>query len=222
MIRKSYQRIIYLKFTCLILLDIMMPEMDGIEATKVIRNQLKSNVPIIALSANAFKSEIEHSKAIGMNDYITKPFDEKDFVQTILKYIKDEVKIKQIPVENFEEKEKSQKLYDLSQLHVLSRGNVEFVKRMLNVFTDSASEAVKDFEEALQNENIDRINKIAHRMKPSIDNMGISSLKLPIRELEKFSLTHNTDISLRQSVKMVCDHLLQVVEQLRIEKINMD
>ncbi len=203
----------------LILMDIQMPEMDGIEATKIIRNELKSNIPIIALSANAFKSEIEHSKAIGMNDYITKPFEEKEFIQTILKYFKEEAIVNKFPKEDRVEKEKSGKLYDLTQLENMSRGNTSFVPRMLTVFNESASQAVKDLKEALETEDIDRLKRVAHKMKPSIDNMGINSLKLPIRELEKFSLANNTDISLRQLVKKVCDILMEVIEQLREEKI---
>ncbi len=206
----------------LILMDIQMPEMDGIEATKIIRNELNSNIPIIALSANAFKSEIEHSKAIGMNDYITKPFDEKDFVQTILKYIDYRLDVQANETDKIDQKSemKTEKLYDLTQLQEMSRGNDEFIHRMLQVFIETGQQAVKDFEEALRNQDVTRINKIAHRMKPSIDNMGISSLKFPIRELNKFSLTNNTEISLRQLVKKVCDLLLEVIEQIRFEQIN--
>lgn len=205
----------------LVLMDIQMPVMDGIEATKVIRNQLKSDIPIIALSANAFKSEIEHSKAIGMNDYITKPFEEKEFVQTVLKYFDnegDEVAVNEMPQEDQLEKEHTDKLYDLTQLKEMSRGNEEFVNRMLEIFTETTHQAIKDFEEALEADDVERINKVAHKIKPSIDNMGINSLKLTIRELEKFSPIHSTDVSLKQLVKEVCDTLLVVMEQLRYEK----
>ncbi|MFY8189120.1 MAG: ATP-binding protein [Flavobacterium sp.] len=57
----------------LILMDIQMPVMDGLEATGYIRNQLKNNTPIIALTANAFKHDIELYMSKGMNDYIIKP-----------------------------------------------------------------------------------------------------------------------------------------------------
>jgi PAS domain S-box-containing protein len=69
-----------------ILMDIIMPEMDGIEATRHIRNELKIDTPIIAFTANAFKSEIEKFIELGMNDYVIKPFDENLLIQTIAKY----------------------------------------------------------------------------------------------------------------------------------------
>jgi PAS domain S-box-containing protein len=58
----------------LVLMDLQMPIMDGFEATEQIRNQLKSDVPIIGLSANALNGERERSLEKGMNDYVSKPF----------------------------------------------------------------------------------------------------------------------------------------------------
>ena len=67
----------------LILMDIQMPEMDGVEATKHIRNVQNNHIPIIALTANAFKKDIDLYLSIGMNDYVTKPFDESVLFNTI-------------------------------------------------------------------------------------------------------------------------------------------
>lgn len=58
----------------LVLMDLQMPVMDGFEATSVIRNGLKSSIPIIGLSANALNDERERSLQIGMDDYVSKPF----------------------------------------------------------------------------------------------------------------------------------------------------
>ena len=67
----------------LILMDIQMPEMDGIEATKIIRKELKIKTPIIALTANVFKQDIDSYLAVGMNDFIIKPFEEENFFEKI-------------------------------------------------------------------------------------------------------------------------------------------
>ncbi len=62
----------------LILMDIQMPEMDGHEATRIIRNELKSGIPIIALTAHAMNEEKEKCFRSGMNDFVSKPFNAKD------------------------------------------------------------------------------------------------------------------------------------------------
>lgn len=72
----------------LILMDIQMPEMDGVEATKWIRNQMNISTPIVALTANVFRQDIDSYLEIGMNDYIIKPFDEEDFLKKISENVK--------------------------------------------------------------------------------------------------------------------------------------
>lgn len=72
----------------LVLMDIQMPEMDGYEATRTIRNELKSNIPIIAITAHAMSGEREKCLNAGMNDFISKPFEPKDLNDKILKYCK--------------------------------------------------------------------------------------------------------------------------------------
>ena len=71
----------------LILMDIQMPVMDGYEATKIIRES-NLEIPIIALSANAMKEDIEKTKSLGMNEHLSKPIDVKKLYQVLLKYLK--------------------------------------------------------------------------------------------------------------------------------------
>jgi len=61
----------------IILMDLQMPVMNGFEATEYIRNQMNSKIPIIALTADVTTVDVEKSKAVGLNDYISKPIDEK-------------------------------------------------------------------------------------------------------------------------------------------------
>jgi len=70
----------------LILMDIQMPVMDGLEATKIIREE-DSKIPIVALSANAMKEDHEKTKAVGMNEHLHKPIDFVKLYSTILKYV---------------------------------------------------------------------------------------------------------------------------------------
>ena len=72
----------------IILMDLQMPIMNGFEATKYIRNTMNLQIPIIALTADVTTVDVEKCKSIGMNDYISKPLDEKLLYTKILDVLK--------------------------------------------------------------------------------------------------------------------------------------
>ena len=71
-----------------ILMDLKMPEMDGFDATTYIRKELKLQTPIIAVTADVTTVSMEKCRALGMNDYLSKPIDEKLLFNKILQYTK--------------------------------------------------------------------------------------------------------------------------------------
>ncbi|MEI8085241.1 MAG: PAS domain S-box protein [Paludibacter sp.] len=190
----------------LVLMDIQMPEMDGVEATKQIRNTLGKQIPIIALTANAFKHDIDLYLSVGMNDYLIKPYREEDLYRKIEMYTKS---IQSAEIENI------QPLYDLNDLEVISRGDKSFINKMLEVFVNASQQAISQFTADYENNNIDGIRKLAHKLKPSIDNMGVISLKDKIRILERFELDHNEEVELNVLVLDVCTILQQVCDEIR-------
>jgi signal transduction histidine kinase/CheY-like chemotaxis protein len=72
----------------IILMDLQMPGMNGFEATSYIRNQMKSNIPIIALTADVTTADLQKCTAVGMNDYISKPVDERLLYSKIVDSLK--------------------------------------------------------------------------------------------------------------------------------------
>jgi len=72
----------------IILMDLQMPEMDGFEATKYIRNSMKLKIPIIALTADVTTVDVEKCKAAGMNDYVSKPLDEQILYTKMIELLK--------------------------------------------------------------------------------------------------------------------------------------
>ncbi len=163
-----------------ILMDILMPEMDGIAATKIIRDEMKITTPIIALTANAFKSEIQKCKKAGMNDYVTKPFDETNLVETIAKHTFKDKKKTTV-------KTKTKVLYDLTVLSELSRGDKEFVLKIIRYFVNQAPEILEKMEKALIQKEYDELYSLAHKIKPSIASLGIKTLSTKIVFLEELA-----------------------------------
>lgn len=202
----------------IILMDIQMPEMDGLEATEKIRTELKIETPVIALTANAFKSEVEKCKLAGMNDYLTKPFEETALLKLISKYTHvNFVSMSEI-VENKNEEVVS-KLYDLNKLKELSRGDKGFVKKMVSLFVEQAKVSLQQINTAYEVNDHDTIHKIAHRLKPSIDNLGITSLKQEIRELESLAKKQIEGNELTMLIEHLNKILKIVIEELPQEII---
>ncbi|MGL2992585.1 PAS domain S-box protein [Flavobacterium sp. TSSA_36] len=178
----------------IILMDIQMPEMDGIEATKIIRNEFKLKIPIIALTANAFKTEIENCKNAGMDDYVTKPFDEFVLIETIARLTADRV---QNDTVSKEEPKKEVMVYNLSVLRNLSRGNTDFVQKMITIFIDQTTQTLLDLEQAFQDNHFEEVGRLIHKIKPSVDSLGIAEVIPNMNALEKAAktATHKEDIA---------------------------
>jgi len=94
------------KSYALILMDIQMPIMDGYKASKIIRQKSKE-IPIIALSANAMKEDMEKSKAHGMNTHLNKPIDVEKLYRVLLQYIPNQF----IKKDSYIEEELKEKLF---------------------------------------------------------------------------------------------------------------
>jgi CheY-like chemotaxis protein len=194
----------------IILMDIQMPKLDGVETTKIIRNELKLDLPIIAVTANAFKKDIDLYLSIGMNDYVTKPFEEKELFNTIAR----QLQWNMVPISNHESVIDNS--YDLTKLKELSRGDEEFVNNMIEIFLQHTPPALEEIEQALATEDYDTLARIAHRIKPSIESMGISQLDGVAKDIERYAKSEeidHRDLSLK--VSFLVDTLSFVLKNLR-------
>lgn len=190
----------------IVLMDIQMPELDGIEATANIRTQLKLTIPIIALTANAFKTEIERCYAAGINDYVTKPFDENLLIETIYKNV-NKSKLPKRPKEEL--------LYNLTSLHNLSRGNNDFVIKMIEIFIKQTEETLLKVAEAIASNELSDISKLIHKIKPSVEGMGIKSLMNDIKKLEIMDKSQENKEEVIRLFEVVKKGLLLSIEQLK-------
>lgn len=195
----------------IILMDMQMPEMDGIEATVKIREELKLQTPVIALTANAFKSEVERCKNAGMNDYITKPFEEFNLIETISRYTGRQ----EHTVNDAEQRD--EKLYDLKILESISRGNSEFTVKMIRIFIDQIAEVMPDAEAAISSDNFLVLSRMMHKIRPSIEGMGILSMVEEIKILEKISKEGADKDIIKKMFYQIKNTLLNVIEQLKEE-----
>ena len=161
----------------LILMDIQMPEMDGLQATKRIREF--SDVPVIALTANTSPEETNTYKSIGMNEFLAKPIDERKLFELLSRYMNIQ------GTDTTEKRYSSQEpMYDFKLVEEIAGGDQEFVKRMMAMFVDTVPSLLTDLQLNIEQENWEKTSKIAHRMKSTIDSMNIRSIKVEIRQIE--------------------------------------
>ncbi len=194
----------------LVLMDIQMPELNGYEATKIIRENLKSAIPIIALTANAIKGENEKCMDKGMNDYLSKPFEEDELILVVCRWI-DGAKG---AFTSSNGNSNQVRLYDLSKLEAMAKGNQEFVDEMIQLFIKQTKISVSEIKIAFETGNYRKVKAIAHRIKPSIDAMGISSLKKEIREIEKNAEVFQSSDQLENLISKLDTILNEVVNNL--------
>jgi PAS domain S-box-containing protein len=185
-------------FDC-VLMDVQMPEMDGIEATQHIRrlpNADKAGIPIIALTANALKGDSEKYIAAGMTDYLAKPFDEARLFRVISRNLLRPLAVGSATAPTAQDENvnmhhnnhnmsvENSRLYDLSMVQSVSGGDEGFIQRMVALFIETVPQNLQDLKSALQQENWEQVGKTAHKLKSTIDSMGIKSIRQEIRAVE--------------------------------------
>jgi len=172
-----------------ILMDIQMPEKSGIEATQEIRafdDEKKKNIPIIALTANALKGEEQKYLAVGMNEYLTKPFTAKELQDVITRVINNTGSFGSRYVsDEIAEINDSEKLYKLDLLQEMSHGNHEFVVKLARIFIETVPVTAQELIAACEQQRWEDASKLAHKLKATIDTMQIVAIKQDIRVIER-------------------------------------
>ena len=166
----------------LIFMDIQMPIMNGFQATEKIR-ALGFKGPIIAVTANAIKEEIAKSRRAGMDDFLTKPFKQKDLLPYLKKWLPDGRIHGNDDPESGEAAE-TEGLFDFEKAVETFMGKEEVVKKLLHSFTEKAAGQIKTLKAAVKNQDFEVIRVEAHSIKGGAWNLQAKKLGDVAAELE--------------------------------------
>jgi signal transduction histidine kinase/CheY-like chemotaxis protein len=157
----------------IILMDLQMPEMNGFEATEYIRKSMKSNIPIIALTADVTTVDLAKCKAVGMNDYIAKPVDERVLYSKMVGLVK-----KPMPIGGHSENGKVQhdklRCVDLDYLIHRTKSNPVLMMQMISLYLEQTPALISAMKQGLHDKDWNTLYSAVHKMIPSFSIMGIS------------------------------------------------
>ncbi len=170
----------------LILMDIQMPEMDGYEATRAIRDLEKDlagskneidRIPIIAMTAHAMKGDREECLICGMDDYMSKPLKKETLISMIYKWI--DIKQSSLNDDNHENMP-----FDQNQLFNEFDNDKEFLQKVVQDFFTIVEKQIPKIKKALSEEDFETIGKEAHAIKGGAANLTADNLAKAASDLE--------------------------------------
>ena len=196
----------------LVLLDIQMPLMDGYATAQAIRKELKSDLPIIAMTAHALAGEREKCLSYGMNDYISKPIHEKELFSLLKKYLDDNRD------SNLETLKNDLHYIDLNFLEDMVMGNGEFLKTIVKQFLKQFPGEMETLKNAIDQKDTKQVATLAHHIQSTVSILGKNTpFFQQLEKLEKLANKHAAASTLSTEFDKLHDYkhlLLQEVNQL--------
>lgn len=168
----------------LVLMDIQMPEMDGYTTTQEIRQHLKIDVPVIAMTAHAFAGEREKCISYGMNEYISKPIQIDQLHSLIAQFTK--IKSASAKLENDNLNTSSYQYINLKYMKEISGGNTEYEKTVTGQFIEAIPQELDEIEKAWKNNDVKQMRQLAHNMKTTISVMGLNERLQPYLDILEY------------------------------------
>jgi CheY-like chemotaxis protein len=186
----------------LVLMDIQMPVMDGFTALYAILKKFNDSVPVIALTAFAFNSEVKHMSILGFADCITKPIDQKKLEQKLVYFFNNS----KANIDKFSLVHENA----IKNITVISGGDKVQESKLWSSFLVEVNFALVSWKESVKNHDWEFAKKILHRQKVMINSIGVDSYDLLIEELENDSLSKS-----ESEYKLMYNQLIRLFESFK-------
>ncbi|TFH07209.1 MAG: response regulator, partial [Nitrosomonadales bacterium] len=216
---EAVEKVAQSEFDC-VLMDIQMPVMDGYTATETIRKDAQfSNLPIIAMTANAMEEDRKKASESGMNDHVAKPIDIKKLFDVLIKWIDvPEVRRTVKITDNADELTDSiiiPELYGIDTEIGLSRvsGNTKLYLKILNKFRISQADVTKRIKVSFDAGDNETSEREAHTLKGLAGNIGAEALQQAAQIVESQAKSKNNTLT---GLDNLSGLLVKIIEGLQI------
>ncbi len=210
----------------IVLLDIHMPGISGMEVTKHIREMYKERkqpIYILAVTANVIKSNLKRFLASGMDGYLLKPFKEWELFDSIVRYIFDERTFTNKLTTTESESVKvdigsdDNSKYDLSELKKTTKGKKTFFNKMINTFILNAEKNMKSINQHLERKEWEELGELSHKMIPSFRHLQIKDAVNILDQIENLCLYEKKYGTIPEKVNILNEETSQIIKQLKKE-----
>ena len=177
-----------------IFMDVMMPEMDGLEATRLLRKRqmtgehknYQSRIIVVAMTAHAMQGDREKCIAAGMDDYLPKPVRPKDVRDMIERWagkIIQEIKVPtpEVPTNN----PAAEPPVDMERMTDLTDGNNDNLRELVEMYLKQTHKQFAQIETAIRDGKADDLRRVAHSCAGASATLGMTRLVPQLRALEK-------------------------------------
>ena len=175
----------------LVLMDVQMPEMDGLEATRAIRDAstpvLNHAVPIIAMTANVMKEDRERCLEAGMDDYVPKPLNRKELAEAIGRRLPKTAQtetVEPVPVPSVAAAPAKAAFNKKDMLERMDNDE-EIVSMIIKSFIKFIPQNFNELQEALEKKNAEAIERIGHTIKGASANVSAETMREVALQIEK-------------------------------------
>ena len=200
-----------------ILMDLQMPEMNGFEATDFIRNTMKSDIPIIALTADVTTVDLAKCTAVGMNDYIAKPVDEKVLYSKIIGIVKKTSTITETSLDVQTEDIKN-KCTNLGYLHTRTKSNPALMMEMISLYLVQTPLLVMSMKKGFKDKDWNTLQTAVHKMIPSFSIMGINSdFEKIAHKVQDYANSQQQFEGITEMIQQLENVFMQSCDELKVE-----
>lgn len=203
----------------IILMDLQMPEMNGFEATEYIRKTLNLTIPIIALTADVTTVDLAKCKAVGMDDYIAKPIDERVLYSKIVGLMQKPKNIKISKKTDLDVSEiRETKYINLDYLNHRTKSNPKLMIEMIGLYLEQTPPLINTLKKSLIDQDWDLLKAAIHKIIPSFSIIGMhSDFENMAKKIQEFVTVQQQNDDMKDMITQLEHVCTQACKELEVE-----